>query len=176
MESTADRIGGDGMTKAILRPIIPRTPLYKEATFQKELKKALHDVGTAMKKTFEGTTETWETDVKFTMRSKVTGFEASISVSTDNKIYGYVNEGTEPHIIRPKRAMRLAFQTGYRAKTRPRSIVSGPGGSFGETAFAKVVHHPGTKAREFTKYVSVRYQDILPRAIQDAINRAAKEG
>lgn len=164
------------MTKAILRPIIPRHPLYQTDKMYDAIRKAVHDTGMNIKKAFENTTSTWETDVKFTMRSTFTGTEAKIEVSTDNKIYGYVNEGTPAHIIRPRRARMLAFQTGYRAKTRPRSIASGPGGASGPMAYANVVHHPGTKAREFTKYVSVRYLDVLPVVIQQAITKAAKEG
>ncbi len=164
------------MTRAILRPIIPRSPLYQTATMQHEIKSALDKLAKDVKKTFEGTTSTWETDVKFETKVTLTSSEAKVEVTTDNEIYGYVNEGTKPHIIRPKRARMLAFQSGYRAKTRPRSIVSGPGGAFGESVFANVVHHPGTKAREFTKWVSVRYQDILPMVIQQAITKAAKEG
>lgn len=164
------------MTKAILRPIIPRHPLYQTATMEREIKSALDKLAKDVKKTFEGTTSTWQTDVKFDTKVTMSGSNASIEVSTDNKIYGYVNEGTPAHIIRPRRARMLAFQTGYRAKTRPRSIASGPGGASGPMAYANVVHHPGTKAREFTKYVSVRYLDVLPVVIQQAITKAAKEG
>ena len=42
-----------------------------------------------------------------------------------------VNDGTKPHIIRPKNAKALAFKIG------------------GRVVFAKVVHHPGTKAQPF---------------------------
>lgn len=164
------------MSKGVLRPIIPRSPLYHTATMEREIKDALTKLGKDVVKTFEGTTSTWNTKVKFDLKVTVNNNEASIEVSTDNEIYGYVNEGTKPHIIRPKRARRLAFQTGYRAKTRPKSITSGPGGASGPYAYANIVHHPGTKAREFTKYVTIRYVDILPMVIQDAINRAAKEG
>ena len=164
------------MSKGVLRPIIPRSPLYRTQTMHDAIRKAIHDTGMNMKKTFEGTTSTWDTDVKFTMRSTFTDSKCEIEVSTDNEIYGYVNEGTKPHVIRPRFAKRLAFQTGYRAKTRPKSITSGPGGASGPYAYANVVHHPGTKAREFTKYVTIRYVDILPMVIQQAIAKAAKEG
>lgn len=40
----------------------------------------------------------------------------------------YLEEGTRPHIIRPKRAKALRFKVG------------------GRTVYAKIVHHPGTKA------------------------------
>lgn len=161
--------------KGILRPIIPRNPLYRTQDFQSAIRDALEKTGKQIVKTFEGTTSTWKTKVDFDLKVTVNGTEASIEVSTKNEIYGYVNEGTKPHIIRPKRVSRLRFQTGYKAKTKPRSITSGSGGAFGPWVSAKVVHHPGTKAREFTKWVMVRYQDVLPVVIQDAISRAARE-
>lgn len=42
-----------------------------------------------------------------------------------------VNDGTRPHIIRPRRAQALRFRMG------------------GRIVFAKLVHHPGTRARPF---------------------------
>lgn len=42
-----------------------------------------------------------------------------------------VNDGTRPHIIRPKRAKALRFRVG------------------GKVVFARIVHHPGTRARPF---------------------------
>lgn len=43
----------------------------------------------------------------------------------------FVHDGTRPHVIRPVRAQALRFQVGNR------------------TVYAKVVHHPGTRARPF---------------------------
>lgn len=42
-----------------------------------------------------------------------------------------VNDGTRPHIIRPRQAKALKFKIG------------------GRTVYAKVVHHPGTRANPF---------------------------
>ncbi|WP_329173335.1 hypothetical protein [Streptomyces sp. NBC_01477] len=43
----------------------------------------------------------------------------------------YVLDGTRPHVIRPRRARALRFQSG------------------GSTVFAKVVYHPGTRPNNF---------------------------
>ena len=43
----------------------------------------------------------------------------------------YVNDGTRPHIIRPRTARALRFVVG------------------GQVVFARVVHHPGTRAQPF---------------------------
>ncbi|UQA95611.1 hypothetical protein [Streptomyces halobius] len=49
----------------------------------------------------------------------------------DHPAVHYVLNGTRPHVIRPRRAKALRFDSG------------------GRTAFAKVVHHPGTSANDF---------------------------
>lgn len=43
----------------------------------------------------------------------------------------FVNDGTRPHIIRPKRAQVLRFRVG------------------GQTVYARVVHHPGNRPNPF---------------------------
>ena len=58
----------------------------------------------------------------------------------------YIDRGTAPHIIRPRRASVLAWAgdaTGRRATGRTRKGYKGP------MVFARQVHHPGTKARPF---------------------------
>lgn len=55
--------------------------------------------------------------------------KATIEVNVEYA--GYVHDGTRPHIIRPRNARALRFVIG------------------GRVVFAKVVHHPGTRARPF---------------------------
>lgn len=59
------------------------------------------------------------------------GDNPSFRVSTNVEYAPYVHDGTRPHIIRPRRRQALRFRVG------------------GMTVFAKVVHHPGTRARPF---------------------------
>ena len=66
------------------------------------------------------------------------GLRQRWTVGSDVEYAPMVNDGTKPHIIRPKRAQVLRFKVG------------------GKTVFARVVHHPGTRARPF-----------LDRALQD---------
>lgn len=55
--------------------------------------------------------------------------QATIKAGVDYA--GFVHDGTRPHVIRPVRAQALKFKVGNR------------------TVYAKVVHHPGTRARPF---------------------------
>ncbi|MFD8509719.1 hypothetical protein ACFV27_01035 [Streptomyces antimycoticus] len=49
----------------------------------------------------------------------------------DHPAVRFVLDGTRPHVIRPRRAKALRFDSG------------------GRTVFAKVVHHPGTEPNNF---------------------------
>lgn len=53
------------------------------------------------------------------------------TIGSDVEYAKYVNDGTRPHIIRPRRARALRFRVG------------------GRIVYAAVVHHPGTRARPF---------------------------
>lgn len=65
------------------------------------------------------------------IESSFLGFRPKISVVFTADYAAYVNDGTRPHIIRPKTKQALRFVIG------------------GRVVFAKVVHHPGTRARPF---------------------------
>ena len=52
-------------------------------------------------------------------------------VGSDVEYATYVNDGTRPHTIRPRNARALRFVVG------------------GEVVYARVVHHPGTRAKPF---------------------------
>lgn len=53
------------------------------------------------------------------------------TIGSDVEYADMVHGGTRPHIIRPRNRQYLRFQVG------------------GRTVYAKVVHHPGTRARPF---------------------------
>lgn len=59
-------------------------------------------------------------------RNEVTGYVISSHPATI-----YVISGTRPHVIRPVRAQALRFRVG------------------GRVVYAKIVHHPGTRANNF---------------------------
>lgn len=59
------------------------------------------------------------------------GLRLRWTIGSDVEYADMVHDGTRPHIIRPKNAKALRFRVG------------------GRTVFAKVVRHPGTRARPF---------------------------
>jgi hypothetical protein len=54
----------------------------------------------------------------------------------------YLEFGTRPHVIRPRRASALSWTANKRLSGRSRT-------AGGRRFFAKVVHHPGTKPQPF---------------------------
>ncbi len=118
-----------------------------------ELLNALGREGTAIKQEYEKTVRTWQHKPKFEQQISLAKGEAAVLVGTDDKVFGYVDLGTRPHIIVPKRAGLLRFQSGYKAKTAPGVIGSSAGGKFGSVVYSRIVHHPGTVARNFSKII-----------------------
>lgn len=64
-------------------------------------------------------------------RRSVLGLRMRWTIGSDVEYAPMVNDGTRPHVIRPKNAKVLRFKVG------------------GQTVFARVVHHPGTRAQPF---------------------------
>jgi hypothetical protein len=106
----------------------------------------------------------WKNKPKFQTRKDITVAKISMTVfpvGPNARIYGYVDQGTEPHIIAAKNVPLLSFKTGYKPKTlaRPARTVSGGGTSSGPRVFVKIVHHPGSGPREFSETIA---GDIAP--------------
>lgn len=158
----------------MLEPIIPVIPWKPDEVF-KALETSMDETLKAARDDFKKTTRTWNTKVDWILiTSHRAGTRLEGATGTNNKIYGYVSRGTKPHIIRPKRGRVLSFRSGYRAKTIIRRLGSNAGGAYGAQVFAKQVNHPGNKGREFEEAIADKYQSILQKRMQDAINKAMK--
>jgi len=150
---------------------------FKDAAFKKAIKDAAKAAGTEMEKDFQKTVATWSRKPKF---EKIVSIDPNVEVlvGTDNEVYGYVNDGTRPHLIFPKRAKALSFRWGgkgsYKPKTRPRFIGSMPGGPTGPRVARPYVQHPGTKAREFDKTIEKKWRSAFKRRMEQAMSAAAK--
>jgi hypothetical protein len=128
---------------------------------------ALDGAAKATKVDFDVTTQTWDNRPTFTIEKG----DGERTVATDNEVYGYVDEGTPPHIITAKSPTKpLTFGIGGRPKTAPRVIGSRPGGKGATIVRAQVVHHPGTAARDFSETIKEKWDDRLPDVLQRAID------
>ncbi len=162
---------GDLMARITIKAIVPKTDkLIDQRKLDRELKGALDRTGNIIRSDFRKTTRTWTDKPSFRKIGPKTehgGLE--IDVFANHEVYFYVTRGTKAHIIRPARAPRLRFQTGFRSKTRVRVIGSRAGSRFGPTVFAKQVSHPGSKGREFDKEIAIRRKKTLDKLVGVAL-------
>ena len=158
----------------VIKAIKPKR--FNDKAMTERLRYHAKKVAAEMAKDYEATTKTWQHKPEFKQAvSAGKGLEGVVAeVSTTDKVYGYVDQGTKPHIIRPKRAKRLAFPSMFSPKTTPRVLGSVPGMRGPQDTFAMEVHHPGTKPREFSKMIEVKWTPRFKARMQDAMKDAAK--
>ena len=103
-----------------LTPINNNSKLFPD--IERILKNAGEQTAKAILVDYKVTHQTWKNDPGFSIR-RPSPFVWEIGTSSD--IYAYVNYGTRPHEIKPKTKPSLIFRAGFKAKTRPRWIVTG---------------------------------------------------
>lgn len=151
-----------------LRAIKPKADPFNLRKIEAAVREGMQEAADEAKAMLERTTSSWQNQPTFTIAQQKDGF----TVGTDDPIYGYVDEGTKPHIIRPKKARRLVFNVGGRAKTAP-NVIGSTSGARGDTrVFARQVQHPGTKPRNFSKLVQRQIQGQIPVIIAAKIGGA----
>lgn len=149
-----------------MKLILPKKLVADPAKLSRALTNALNGVAKDIQVDFMVTTQTWEHKVPFLIQ--VLGAYRRI-VATDDEIYGYVNDGTRPHRIRPKGKM-LRFNTPFKPKTLPSKIMSGPGGKGTSEVFSREVNHPGTKARKFDVAIKDKWDKEFAVIMQRAVD------
>ena len=165
------------MSNIRLDPIVPEKGLFDFGKFNREFVGALDHTSNIIRDDFKATVRTWRTNVRFSkVGPRRLGGVLAVDVFTENEIYFYVEAGTKAHIIRPRTARALRFQTGYKAKTRPGVIGSRGGGPRGPFVTARSVRHPGTQPRNFSKVIAKRRQRNLVNLTRLAFNRSFRFG
>jgi len=159
------------MAKILLRSITPKGKMFDLSQFDRDASNGLNSTIKVAERDFEKTVATWSNKPVFTVKN-ATAQRLKAEVFTVDEIYWYVVRGTKAHTITPKRAPALRFQTGFTSKTIPRKITSRRGGRSGPVVSAKVVHHPGTKARDFDIVIAKQLQPVLEKEVRKAIKRA----
>lgn len=149
-----------------MKAVIPKSLLLDPQKLARAIDNTLTGNAKAVKVDFQVTTQTWVTKPDFVIEDG----PGKRTISTDNEIYGYVNDGTRPHIITAKNKKVLVFGVGGRPKTRVRAIGSTKGSEGNTTVFAKSVQHPGTEARAFDEVIADKWTEQLPVTLQRAID------
>ena len=120
---------------------------------------------------FMKTIETWDHKPNFDKSVKREGFNIVGECSTDDDVYGWVNNGTSPHPIFAVKSERLHFQTGFTPKTKPRWIGSKSGGKSGDWVHPRSVQHPGIKdPRKFDETIANDTQKLVVEKFKREIN------
>ena len=167
--------------RILIRAITPKRQVRLDPqVVERELRSVLNDdVKSDLLSDFRKTVNGWKTQVDFTARTFIAFDSIKMTVSPTGdgtKIWGYVNSGTRPHIIRPKRRGGvLAFRGGVRAKTKPGRISSGAGGSSGATVFSREVRHPGTEPRNFDTLIADNNRPKFKRLCENGLRRALRK-
>lgn len=170
------------MSRTMLSAIRTRkNPTWDTNLFVQALGDAVQDTADQVIADYRKATSTWEHQPVFRIMARtarVGNRFTSVDVGTDDEIFGYVDLGTKPHVIRPKNGKVLAFKTGGSPKTRPNRLLATGGSAGTDQAFAKEVHHPGTKARNFSKLLYTKHsqRNTLGKALQSRITAAAAKG
>lgn len=158
--------------RAKLKPITTKRYSLSPATIAKAIEMALDVTAQESLADLQKTTRTWATPVKFTINKLKYGR----SIGTSNVIYKYVDQGTSPHVIRPKRpGYPLRFKTGGRAKTKVATIASYKGAPGNTPIAAYQVMHPGTQARLFTQVINTRNKRRFPKNLNAALREARQK-
>lgn len=147
--------------------IKPKSSVFKPQQIDRVVQNTLTALAKDMKVDFDVTTQTWSNRPKTKIESP-SPYERTISVDSD--IYAMLDKGTKPHMIRPRRARILRFQTPFRAKTVPNQIVSRAGSKGTNTVFSRGVRHPGTKPRNWAKVIAAKWRKQAPIVMQRAIS------
>ncbi|MFA4974450.1 MAG: hypothetical protein WC683_17730 [bacterium] len=164
------------MTTFMVKPIVPKS-LSTIKDVRLAILNALRAEGREECKLLQQTTAHWTHDKpRFETLIGFAGGDASLLVGPGGSITGsqkwvWLDEGTRAHEIKPKRARYLVFRTGYSAGSTPGTFATKAASTSGEVARAKIVHHPGTKARGW----SILLQKERWRPFRERINKVIEE-
>ena len=129
---------------------------------------------------FELVVENWKHKPKFQARKYITGDYIKLAVyptGPNKQIYEWVTEGTKGGYKIPKAGPGyLAFQLGYKPKTKPPGKIGGPGVYTGPWVRGVMqVTHPGIKARDFESVIMKEEKDWNSREMENAWRRIIRE-
>jgi lipoprotein-anchoring transpeptidase ErfK/SrfK len=158
----------------IVRALNPKLHLLSSSIFRDEIKKAAEGIRKDALKDFERTTATWNHKPKFTSQVKAHQDGVTIEITTDDKIYGYVDQGTKPHVIQAHTDKGLVFTVGGSPKTEPHVVQAFPGKRGDKWVRKMQVKHPGTAARKFSEDIAKSYKPEFQKAMRNAIERFAR--
>jgi len=154
-----------------IRPIKPKSNRANFKAVEAAVKRAMERAADEATELLEEATRTWDNQPEF----EQVWLKDGVVIGTDDEVFQFVDEGTKPHIIEPKRpGGLLRFRTGYIAKTLPNHLGSWGGGANGSVVIRRSVRHPGTKPRNFIKLVDKEMRKRVPELIQEELDKTLR--
>lgn len=142
--------------------------------FYKAIGKQLKKEGKIIARLYKKTVRTWKRKPKFKVeKPKLLPIGLATSIYTTSDIYRYIDIGTRPRTIKPKKKGKfLKFKVGGTAKTRPKVIGSRRGSAGTQWVSTKKVRRHRIKARRFTFEIKKRRQPHFTINMKKAMARA----
>lgn len=176
-----------------------RPPQFDLSNMRKDLVFAMGDFSKEIQAAFNRTTTYWKRNRPvFTRELKTTGKYVSVTVSTDNKVYGYIDQGTKEHSIEippigPEReGNRMGTYGAFKPGSMPGVLKVGAKGQVGKLRIpagqvsngvkgyylslntgGEYVIRQSIEARGFSDMIYDQYDDdVLQERLQKVIDRA----
>lgn len=163
-----------------LKAIIPK-PL-KEAKMRLELLNEIRKAGTAVRKDFAKTTETWQNKPTFKEQISLKGGTPSLTVWTEHYIYQWITNGTRGGYeiwagIYTGRSDKkaLTLPSTFSPKTVPGTLTATAGFTGGPVVLRRSVIHPGIEPRKFDEMIKEMWEDEFLKRMEEAMKRAAEK-
>lgn len=146
--------------------ILPKKQYWQVSKIKAGIDKGLDKTADKAQSALRKTSATFSRPPDFVITSKP--YEREISTS-DQK-YLWVDDGTKPHLIAARNYRQLFFNRGSSPKTSPGALEAGAGSPGVMAPGPKVVRHPGTKPRGFSKALAKLFVRILKNNIEAEID------
>ena len=141
--------------------------------FYKAIEKQLRKEGKIVVRLYKKTVRTWKRKPKFKVeRPRMTNIGMATFIYTTSDIYRYVDLGTRPRTIKPKRGKFLSFKVGGKAKTRKKVIGSSRGAPGTQWVRTKKVRRHRITPRRFSFEIKKRRQPKFSANMRKAARRA----
>lgn len=147
--------------------------------FVSELNKELKELGRSAENELAKPTRQWDNPPQF--KSDFSGGTSRIvlivhPVGAQAAKYERIDFGTPARVIRPNRKKVLRFRPRYLASTIPNRLWSRAARRSGDFVYARYVHNPGIRARNFTQQALKKVNPEFRRRIENLIRREVRKG
>ena len=153
---------------------VERWLVTKSRNLPKAISGARKEIERETMRRYRRTSSTWghKPEFRALVEESEKGFD--MLVGTDDPAWNWTDQGTKPHIIRPRQAKALRFLSRFTPKTTPGSLAAGKGGAGGDVVIRLIVRHPGTKARRFTAIIQSEMNKEAPKIMRRHLERWAR--